>query len=141
MGNFNKGDKVYFGRHHGEKTLGEIVKVNSKTYKIRQLEERGVQRSRPAGTIWNVAKEFVTSATSHTPENATVSRLASEPARSDAVILREIAGIYSALSPENLSCDGELPPSMIRRTEAALRRRLETLFTELGRRVSEEETF
>ena len=35
------GMKIYFGRANGEKTLGEIVKVNSKNLKVRQLEQRG----------------------------------------------------------------------------------------------------
>jgi len=53
------GMKVFFGRANGEKTLGEIVKVNAKCAKIRQLEQRGVNA---AGTIWRVPYNFVSSA-------------------------------------------------------------------------------
>ena len=55
------GMKVFFGRINGEQTLGEIVKVNAKCAKIRQLEQRGVGRV-PAGTIWRVPYYFVSSA-------------------------------------------------------------------------------
>ena len=44
------GERVYFGRVHGERTLGEIVKVNRATVTVRQLETRGAIRERPAGT-------------------------------------------------------------------------------------------
>jgi hypothetical protein len=53
------GMKVFFGRINGEQTLGEIVKVNAKCAKIRQLEQRGVNA---AGTIWRVPYYFVSSA-------------------------------------------------------------------------------
>lgn len=48
------GHRIYFGRGRGEQTLGEIVKVNPKTYKVRQLEARGTSVSHGIGTIWTV---------------------------------------------------------------------------------------
>lgn len=54
---FNIGDKIRFGRANGEHTLAEVVKVNQKTVKARQLEARGRY---PAGTIWNVAIAYAT---------------------------------------------------------------------------------
>ena len=68
---FKVGDKVYFGRKNGEKTLGEIVKVNRKTYKVRQLESRGMYRDHAVGTRWNVAKSLVTDAADARPEHVT----------------------------------------------------------------------
>lgn len=59
---FYVGQKVLFGRTHGEKTLGEIVKINPKKIKIRQLESRGTMKSYPVGTIWGVPPTFVTPA-------------------------------------------------------------------------------
>ena len=56
---FSKGDKVYFGRAHGEQTLGEVVKVNRATCKVKQLESRGMYRERPVGTIWTVPVSLV----------------------------------------------------------------------------------
>ena len=68
---FQVGDKVYFGRKNGEKTLGEIVRVNRKSYKIRQLESRGMYRDHAVGTKWNVAKSLVWAATDERPEQIT----------------------------------------------------------------------
>jgi hypothetical protein len=56
---FNVGDEVVFGRSNGEQTLGVIVKINPRTYKIRQEGSRGI---RPDGTIWRVAKSLVRTA-------------------------------------------------------------------------------
>lgn len=59
MTDFNKGDKVYFGRKNGEKTLGEVTKVNRKTYKVKTLESRGTKRDYKVGTVWTVPKALV----------------------------------------------------------------------------------
>ena len=48
------GQKVLFGRMHGEKTLGEIVKINPTKFKVKQLEARGSFRDYPIGTVWSV---------------------------------------------------------------------------------------
>lgn len=48
------GDKVMFGRRFGEKTLGEVVKVNRTRVKVKQLEARGTMRDYPIGTVWTV---------------------------------------------------------------------------------------
>ena len=58
------GMQVVFGRENGEKTLGEVVKINPKRVKVRTLEDRGQRlynahgqyaRPRsPAGALWNV---------------------------------------------------------------------------------------
>lgn len=56
---FKVGDQVYFGSPNGEKTKGEIVKVNKATYKVNQLEARGTHKSHAIGTVWKVAKTIV----------------------------------------------------------------------------------
>ena len=48
------GMKVYFGRRNGEQTLGEIVKINTKKFKVATLESRGVKKSHRVGGIWTV---------------------------------------------------------------------------------------
>lgn len=45
------GLSVTFGRECGEKTVGEVVKMNPKKAKVKTAVARG---STPAGTVWNV---------------------------------------------------------------------------------------
>lgn len=54
ISDFTKGDIVRFGRSQGEKTLGEVIKVNRKKLKVRQLEARGRKKSHQIGSIWGV---------------------------------------------------------------------------------------
>ena len=69
IGNLNKpfpfrvGQRVYFGRRNGERTLAEIVKINRKMIKVKTLETRGNGHGAAAGTIWNVAAPLLTLAT------------------------------------------------------------------------------
>jgi len=51
---YKVGMKVKFGRPNGQKTYGEIVKVNRTRVKIRQTEHRGVYKSHAIGTVWTV---------------------------------------------------------------------------------------
>lgn len=48
------GQKVFFGRPNGEKTLGTVIKINRAKCKVRQEEERGMYRTRNVGTVWTV---------------------------------------------------------------------------------------
>lgn len=127
---FAVGMKVYFGRDNGEKTLGEIVKINRQTVKVRQLEERG---SRGAGVVWNVSKTLITSA-------ETGEKIA--PRRTDFLmsaeetILNEIRRIYNGLR-----CDGEATREEAMRTKRRLEAELLVCFNKIGRVVREEEVF
>jgi hypothetical protein len=51
---------VYFGRTHGERTLGEVIKVNPTKVKVRQLEARGTMRDYAVGTVWGVPASLCT---------------------------------------------------------------------------------
>lgn len=55
--------------------------------------------------------------------------------------MRDIHNAYSDLSPENLTCDGELTRAQAATRRAAVNRRLADLQAELGRRVSEDEAW
>ena len=59
--------KVYFGRTHGERTLGEVIKVNPSKLKIRQLEARGTMRDYPVGTVWTVPASLCSPAEAGVP--------------------------------------------------------------------------
>lgn len=135
---FKIGDRVYFGRPNGEQTLGEVVKVNLKNLKVKQVEVRGTFRTRAIGTLWKVPPSLCR-LESAGDGKVNAAQLALPVKRPDNVILDEISGIYSDLSPENLTCDGELSQSQVMRRGAALNHKLRACFMELGRKVSEEE--
>lgn len=63
------------------------------------------------------------------------------PKRSEAEVMSQIADAYGGLSPENLTCDGELNATQVRRRAAQLHRALKALFIELGREVTESEAY
>jgi len=56
------GMKVIFGRNNGEKTLGEIIKINPTKAKVKALEERGNGRGSAVGTTWVVPYSLLTPA-------------------------------------------------------------------------------
>src|SRR6476646_3244892 len=57
---FIRGQKVLFGRASGEQTLGEVIKVNRKSIKVKTLEARGYGRGSTPGTIWRVHPSLLT---------------------------------------------------------------------------------
>ena len=65
------GMKVYFGRPNGEKSLGEIVKVNPKKFKVKLLEARGTYRDYRVGTIWTVPPSLCWDAADGRPAQVT----------------------------------------------------------------------
>lgn len=151
----SKGQKVFFGRSHGEQTLGEVVKVNRARAKVKQLEARGTLKDHAVGTIWTVPFSLLTPAPSDSQPVMAPAKDADPrvealgfpntpvrtPKRSEAEIMRDILSVYSGLSPENLTCDGELPASQVRKRASALRAKLRVLFAEIGRPVSEDEAY
>lgn len=133
------GDRGFFGRNRGEKTYGEVIKVNRKTLKVRQLEARGTQKAHSVGTTWTVAKSL------WTPENGGRPAYAAapdpKPRRPEAEILQDLRRVECSLSPENLHCDGEISVSAARRKGAMLRARRRELVAELGREPSTRELY
>ena len=59
--------------------------------------------------------------------------------RNEYFIREDILRCYSQLSPENLTCDGELTKTQIRTKSSKLNKELKSLFKEYGRPVMEEE--
>ena len=131
------GDQVLFGRSHGEQTKGTVLKVNRASVIVQQDEARGTMRHYRVGTKWKINPSLVR------VEGGMVTPVVEAPKRErpEAAIMREILGGYSALSPENLTCDGELRGTAVTRRAASVRARLNELFVELGRKVSEEEAY
>ncbi len=63
------------------------------------------------------------------------------PKRTERDILEDIRRVYTSLSPENLTCDGELSPAAVKVKQRRLQEELRELFAELGRQVGGEEAF
>lgn len=59
----------------------------------------------------------------------------------DNLILEALLAVYSGLSPENLTADGELPRSQVNRRYNELQRQLRGLQTAFGREVDESEVY
>ena len=137
---FHVGQTVRFGRKQGEQSLGEVIKINTKSVKVKLLEGRGVYKAHPAGGIWRVHPSLCSLVTGN-PALSAPPTVGGVVQRTETKILADIAGIYAALSPENLYCDGEISHSAAMKKHRRLQRELQSLFTELGRVVSEDESY
>ncbi len=135
ISDFSVGDKVLFGRRHGEKTLGKVIKVNRKNLKVEQLEERGCYRNYSVGTKWTVPPSLCTPVA----ENGRPADVPSEPVPSADEIRNTVLSIASGLSPENLSCDGEASRAWQRRRLSQLLDEFRSLERRLGRSVVAED--
>ena len=135
------GMKVYFGRPNGEKTLGEIVKINTRNFKVRTLESRGQYRHHSQGGVWTVPPSLCKPAEEGRPAHITKRPVPVQTGRTEEEIMEDILNIYCGLSPENLHCDGEISRSEAMRKYRAYQRKLKALFTEIGRHVSECEAY
>lgn len=138
---------IEFGRQNGEKTRGEVIKLNPKMAKVRIFEARG--RNSGAGAVWNVGYGLMTEVKCWNPDWGPVPMgEVKNPAdedfpynpftpRCDAAIMEAIADVYNRLSPENLTADGERPAHQVHALRGNLQRKLDYLFKALGRPVSE----
>jgi hypothetical protein len=137
------GMKVYFGRTNGEKTLGEIVKLNGAKAKVKTLEDRGHSERHFVGQEWGVPYSMMESA----DITNIVAPVRREPLKynpfdhTNNAILEALLGVYSGLSPENLTGDGELPRTVVRQRHAELSRQLKGLKIAFGREVDESEVY
>jgi len=153
--NCKVGMKVVFGRGNGEKTLGEIVKINPRKCKVKTLQDRG--RNSPAGAVWNVPYSLMTPAEVDFIDEA--NNLPRQPLEGlmvkgqedlplpkqlpygDKCIMEAIVSTYNDLSPEWLTADGERPMNQVILLRNKLNQRLRHLFQALGCPVSETVAF
>jgi hypothetical protein len=142
---FHVGQEVMFGRNRGQQTRGKIVKLNPKKAKVQNLELRGYRQAATVGETWIVPYSLISAvngeAQTETQVEASEEPLTYSPFEEDNLILEAIAGIYCNLSPENLTCDGELSRSQVTRKYNALHRKLGHLQKAVGRQVSECDSF
>lgn len=57
---FRVGDIVDFGRPNGEKTRGEVTKINRKSLGVKTMEARGRNGRSGAGRVWRVHPSLCT---------------------------------------------------------------------------------
>lgn len=153
-GDCKVGMRVIFGREKGEKTRGVVIKMNPSRARVQATEDRGVHDN---GAVWQVPYSLIEPAhdagveTAHDAgvETVVFDRVTKpDPAdvpikysawcdRVEHLTLEAINVVYNRLSPENLTCDGELPRHMVMSRQSKLRRQLRGLFNVLGREVSE----
>lgn len=131
------GMEVLFGRGNGEYTRGIIEKMNRVKAKVRTLENRG---KTVAGEVWSVPYSLMTIANG-TPSNPPPISYNPFQDPVEALTLEAINIVYSKLSPESLTCDGEAPASLINSKRTRLNRQLRGLFQVLGREVDENTAF
>jgi hypothetical protein len=140
------GMKVVFGRGNGEKTLGEVIKVNPSKCKVKTIESRGNGRGSIIGAVWTVPYSLMTPADGNAlpviPQNDPADLpLPVYMPYGDARIMEAIVDCYTSLSPEYLTADGERPMREVTRLAIKLNERLRHLFLALGRQVSETVAF
>jgi hypothetical protein len=152
---------VEFGRENGQRTKGVIVKMNPKKAKIRIIESRGAGRGSQTGSLWVVSYGVIVAAQDATTETtiamqsfvqpnnpafkafAQAKSMADQPVpynpftQADNLILEAIYCTHMELSPENLSCDGELPAHVVNARRSKLNARLTHLYKAFGREVGE----
>lgn len=129
------GMEVLFGKGNGEYTRGVVEKMNRVKAKVRTIENRG---KTIAGTVWSVPYSLMNVAgSSPTPPSLPEIKFHVFQDPIEQSILETINLIYNALSPENISCDGEIPLSVVQSRRAKYNRQLRGLFQALGREVDE----
>ena len=116
------GDPVSFYAR-GRTIVGTVKTINPKSVSV---EPQG------GGPHWRVAPSLLTKL-DKLPEQ--------KKKRSEDDLMAAILDCYGGLSPENLSCDGEASAGQVQRKSRELHSKLEELFRELGRRVSETEAY
>jgi len=133
-----------FGRNEWDQTPCRVVKLNAVRCKVVTTEQRGKHL---AGTIWNVDYNILNKLDANGKPILPAPKV-KEPLtynifmpREDNLIMEAIFQIYCNLSPENLTCDGELPMSRVRQKASELHRKLKYLTAALGQEVSEEDAY
>jgi len=133
--------KVFFGRGRGEQTLGVIEKINKTRCKVKTLEMRGRRATARVGEVWTVPFSLISPVNDGRPA---MKRREPTPAmptekRNDDAILADLRRVEGELSPENLTCDGELSRTAVKRKASRLNAERRRLVRELGREPTSQE--
>lgn len=130
------GMEVVFGRGNGEYTRGIVEKTNRAKAKVRTIENRG---KTVAGALWSVPYSLLEPSTGGVSQPVLPQPIHYHPFQSsvEVKILEAINAVYTELSPEFLTCDGEATVSQINIKRSNLTRQLRGLFQAFGREVDE----
>lgn len=141
--------------------IGQEVSLNGKTYKIAGTVKRSwllerdgkkykatssmmkkIQEQNKSGVGMGRRKRQKRSATFHMEKRLAYRKIFNPDAKmpeTEEELMSELDGLCCELSPENISCDGELSMTAIRKKASAIRAEWKEIERKLGRKVSEEE--
>lgn len=123
-----------------ESDLGRTFRIGRSEYTIRGLTTRRhkfpIDATRKDGKAFKMTAKQVLVALGKVNYGSNYNRndLTDE-------VKKQFLSLACQLSPENLSCDGELPAAEVRRRRAALDREWQLLEIRVGRRVTESEVW
>lgn len=131
--------KTFHDYETGQVCHGLLVKPEE-VARLKKLGTTGSAGKYPShfderGTVWNPAKVYFYMDKITGPGQAEAPAQAVEPGskRPDAMIIADLRRVDNALSPENLTCDGELSKSQVATRLRGLKAEQKKLTKELGR--------
>ena len=141
--------------------IGQEVKLNGQTYKIAGTHKRSwllekdgkqykatsnmmkkIQEQNANGIGNNRRSRTKRSATFHMEKRLAYRKIFNPDAKmpeTEEELMSALDVLCGELSPENISCDGELSKTAIRKRASAIRAEWKEIERKLGRKVSEEE--
>lgn len=124
--------KKFYDEECGWRCVGELVQTDE----VARLRKLGATEFKPKMANWNPAKVYFDSG-SITGTGV----LEAKPGlkRPDAMVIADLRRVDNALSPENLTCDGELSERQVAQRLRELMAEQAKLVKELGRRPTDAE--
>jgi len=119
-----------------------LLTMNGKTFKATSALMKKIQEQNKNGIGVGRRKRQKRSATFHMEKRLAYNKIFNPDAKmpeTDEELMKALDVLCGELSPENLSCDGEISRSAMMKKASALRAEWKEVEKKLGRRVSEEE--
>jgi hypothetical protein len=119
-----------------------LLERNGKTYKATSAMMKKIQEQNKLGVGMSRRKRQTRSTTFHMEKRLAHKKIFNPDAKmpeTEEELMKELDGLCCELSPENLSCDGEISRTAIRQKASAIRAEWKEIERKLGRKVSEEE--
>lgn len=116
-------------------SYGKIIKINNTEYKVAGIRSSARTKCVIINRVGD-NKTFITTA-----DDLNRRLTEGQPKRPIDVVMGELLDVECSLSPENLSCDGELSASKVQMRRIELLRKRGALERELGRTVTSDEVW